>query len=118
MSEQNDIVKSPQIEAKIRELEDQVGQYKPKDSSSDKSFLPFKFTYTYLYIGIPIVFLIFLFFVKPRFLMMEITTEEGEKKSSMNYSKLFLWSIILGMTVNITIFIIRYKRKPKEVSDI
>ncbi len=110
---------SPEIRGKIKELQEQVDQYSSHSThKSSKGFLSsfsFNLNSIYVYITIPIVILILLLVLKPSFIKIEYETEDNIVVKKMSFQKLIMWTLILGVVLDLGLFGFNYKmRKSKQ----
>jgi|UniRef100_A0A6C0CZA1 hypothetical protein len=100
--------------SKINSLTKQVKQF-VKIPRSNSSFISntldtFKSPKLW-YILVPFIILILLIIIKPTVIMNENITSDNKVKLTIGYKKLFLTTIILGILIDIALYIHNYRNK-------
>jgi len=108
-------INSPQIEAKIGDLQSQVNQYASYNSQSSGGgvFPSFSFNLNsiYMYIGIPVAVLIILAILRPGFVKIEENMEDGTTQLKTSFKQILMWSLILGTLFDLGLYGLNYKMK-------
>ena len=103
-------------ESKINTLTKQVGQFVKTPISTSSFMLPMinlKSPFLW-YILVPFIVLILLILIKPTVIMTETVTTDNKIKLNISYKKLFLTTFILGVIIDIALYIHNYKNKIKK----
>lgn len=98
------------IDTRIRQLQNQVGQYTNKSSSSSFGFgqnISEMLTPIRLYIGIPIIIMILLLVFRPSFVY---TSETPTSKAKLSFQKIFLTWFILSLVLNLSLYAYHFKK--------
>ena len=107
---------SPQIDARVQELQSQVEPYS-KYSVHKGSGLPsfsLSLNSIYVYIAIPIILLVLLVVFRPSFVKTETVLEDGSTTAQTSAKKIMMWTLILGTVFDLGLFGINYKMKKKK----
>lgn len=80
-----------------------------KKSSSMFSSIKTSKYYWAIYLIAPLFIMILLLGLKPNFVKVSQTNEEGEKKPVVSYKRIFIVGAVLGLILDVTIFIVLKK---------
>ena len=79
-----------------------------KSSSMFSSIKTYKYYWT-IYLIVPIFIMILLLVLKPNFIQVAQTNEEGVQKAVVNYKRVFIVGAVLGSILDVTIFLLLKK---------
>lgn len=109
-----DTIDSPQIDARVQELQSQVEPYSQYDNTK-KTRLSFSLNLSsvYVYIAIPILVFIAILIIRPSFVKTEAVLEDGSTTVKNSFKKIAMWTLILGIIFDLGLFGINYKIRKK-----
>ena len=107
-------VNSPQLDAKLQELQGAVNQYSQYDTTTaQKKSTGFNFNFNpnYVYIAIPAVLFVLLLVTRPNFIKAETKMDDGTVKNQTSFQKLVVWTLVIGGLLDVGLYGANYKLK-------
>lgn len=103
-----DVPKSP-VEGTVPALTDNLGSTAPTPAANSQ--WSFTLNPIYIYGGVPILVLILFLIIQPTFLRDETKDEKGEKKTTLNFKKVVIWTAVISTVIDVGIFAYFYQQK-------
>ena len=107
-------VNSPQLDAKLQELQGAVSQYSQYDTQNTQKKSAgwnFDFNPNYVYVAIPVVLFVLLLIMRPSFVKAETKMDDGTVKTQTSFQKIVVWTLVIGGLLDVGLYGANYKLK-------